>query len=114
MCDEADGTCAVWDARGVRARKQHKCMACDEPIAPGSIYHRVDSLFNGMWSHWVHCTRCWKMWEAIDAKARADGDYLAIDPHLDCGEVWERPPGDVQALAFALPQDFATERETPE
>lgn len=103
MCDEADGQCQVWDGRWVRARNQHECMACDEAIATGATYHRVDSLYDGAWSHWVHCARCWRIWEAIESRAREDGDFVAIDPRLDCGEVWDGPPEDVAALAFALP-----------
>ena len=108
MCDDAEGACPIWEEKTPRARKQHECMACREAIAPGQKYHRTDSMYDGHWSHWVHCTRCWSMFRAIDKRARAEGEYLAIDPHLDCGERWEDPPDEVAALAFAIPSDFSS------
>ena len=103
MCDIADGTCPVWESRDVTARKAHTCMACKEAIEAGATYHRVDSLYEGRWEHWVHCARCWRMYKAIDEHVDRD---LVVDPYLNCGEEWDDPPEHVAWLAFALPTDF--------
>jgi hypothetical protein len=104
MCDIADGRCDIWEEYSRTARKQHKCMACDESIRIGDIYHRVDSLYDGIWNHWIHCMRCWKIWRALRDDA-TDWDVY-IDPYLNCGETWHDPPPEIAKLAFALPGEI--------
>ena len=107
MCDSAD-SCDVWDVTHPVARKAHKCLACDETIEPGHMYHRTAMLFDGQWDHMLHCTRCHRIFIAIQGKNHAEGNgVVAIDPELDCGESWVdlfgEPPIEIQALAFMLP-----------
>lgn len=103
MCDYGeDDETDVWVFEWIKARKTHACCACDEPIAAGQIYHSYKALRDGEWSRWVHCGRCWRVCEAIWQM----NDGAAIDLNLACGEVWESPPDDVAALAFALPGEM--------
>lgn len=102
MCDIADGTCPIWEERELTARKAHACMACRQAISPGHRYHRVDSMFEGHWDHWVHCLRCWAIYDAIRARL-PPYEPICIDPRLNCGELWADPPPEVAALAFLLP-----------
>lgn len=111
MCDIADGHCDVYVEVGRIARKEHRCMACRERIAPGQHYTVTRSLYDGRWQNWKHCDRCLEMLNAILKQDRY-GD-MAVDPALNCGTLWEDAfgdvPEDVQALAFAIPSDFATQ-----
>ena len=108
MCDLADDMCDVWDGRWIRARKERPCMACSMKIVPGSVYHRQDSLYDGSWTRWSHCARCWKIVERLIADS---DEPIAIDPNLNCGEIWDDPPEDIAALAFMLPAEIAAEAE---
>lgn len=102
MCDYGeDDETDVWVFEWIKARKQHHCCACDEPIEPGHVYHSYKALRDGVWSRWIHCARCWYMCKKLWAR----NDGAAINLELNCGEVWEEPPEDVAALAFMLPED---------
>jgi hypothetical protein len=81
----------------------HKCMACDEAIAPGLRYRLTVSMYDGHWERMKHCERCWRIYMEL---RDASDHYTYIDPWLNCGEVWEMPPEHVAALAFAIPSDF--------
>lgn len=105
MCDQADGLCPIWRESNPRARKGHRCMACGEAIAPGFRYRLTVSMYDGDWSRMKHCERCWAIYSEL--RVRADWDDY-IDPWLDCGEVWEGPPPEIAALAFAIPADFTS------
>lgn len=96
MCDyDYDEDGGVWDPHHVVARKEHRCYACAETIAPGHEYVRTGSLSDGQWETYRHCLRCWAMCEAL--WARVEGP---IDVGLCCGETWEAPPDAIAALAF--------------
>lgn len=104
MCDLDDygNACRAWSEKVRVARKEHKCCACDETIAVGQHYH----FASGVWSDsgpdsFKHCARCWAMYLAVNRRMRAKGEMAVIT--LDCGEVWENPPDEIAALAFALP-----------
>lgn len=105
MCDQADEFYKVMDTRLVKARKQHKCCACDESIESGHQYWRTFALLDEVETY-KHCIRCWTMLEAI--KDRADGD-AAIAWRLDCGELWSNNfgaiPEEVARLAFLTPNE---------
>lgn len=109
MCDIDGEYSDVWNEYTRKARKKHTCMACDETIRPGHSYHRVDSLYDGVWDHWIHCLRCWAIFEALFERARDDAGFgaICIDPSLNCGEEWKNPPPEIAALAFALPGEIA-------
>lgn len=60
MCeiDDSGDRCDVYSVRELRARKQHKCDACDGPIFVGEQYHRHTSLYDGHWSLERSCLPC--------------------------------------------------------
>lgn len=99
MCDYDYEPTDVQVFEWIRARKPRPCCACQETIVPGQHYHRCKYLYDGEWSSYDHCGRCFRivqsLWKTTDGSA--------IEMGLDCGEVWETPPDDVAALAFALP-----------
>jgi hypothetical protein len=102
MCD-ADEYCDVQVESEHVARKSHRCCACGEAIEPGQRYHRTFTVFDGVTEVFKHCARCWVMLVAISRRTREPVDFK-----LNCGEVWEDPPPEVEALAFALPGDSST------
>ena len=108
MCDLSGGQCDVWEESNPRARKLHECYACGEAIAPGFKYHLTETLFDGHWSRWKHCARCSVIYKTLLRHAESD-EY--VEPGLDCGEVWEGPPPEIAALAFAIPSDFRADGE---
>lgn len=81
-------------------------MSCPEPIRAGVLYRVTEFLFDGHWTRWKHCERCHRIFRAIQDSSF---DVLAIDPGLDCGQIWKDPPEAVASLAFALPGDFEKE-----
>lgn len=85
-----------------RARKEHTCYACRETIARTHVYHYSSGIDrDGEPYDYKHCARCWKIFEALWADT-SEG----VQWDLDCGEVWEDPPDQVAALAFALPGEI--------
>lgn len=58
-----------------RARKQHKCYACDEPILPGDRYKRTFQVYDHRPDHFVHCLRCWAildwLWHETESSVNA-------------------------------------------
>lgn len=118
MCDLADGTNDV-EAKTIRkARRSHVCRGCHETIRPGTRYVITSVLFDGSWSTWKHCMRCDAMYTHLTERAWKADDDIVIAPSLDCGEKYEHawgeaPPESIAALAFALPEDFATKESTP-
>jgi len=110
MCEEADGTCPVWQRIKRVARKDHTCYGCDVRIKPGETYYKTSTLFDGRWSNWKHCERCDALMSAIEKQYRDAGDYgMAIDPRFACGISWEDAFGEqpewVQEFAFWRPGD---------
>lgn len=106
MCDIADGYNDVQTTTWHKARKQHVCCACHEPIAKGVRYARSFIVYDGSVESFKHCARCWLMLEALlDA---VDSD-VAIDWRLNCGADWLDEIGDlpdeVAALAFLTPAE---------
>jgi hypothetical protein len=107
MSRECDGQYDIYDETNFRARKDHKCDACDETIRPGDVYTRVFMLYDGEKSHVKRCARCQKI--HLHLRGLGDsGEQLWPDEELDCGEEYTRhwgvaPPDDIAALAFALP-----------
>ena len=94
---------AVWSETTVAARKEHTCSACRETIPAGARYRRHVRINEpgDRPEVWKRCARC----EAIyDHLCRTGGPYdQGPEPALDCGHVYDDPPDDIAALAFALP-----------
>ena len=129
MCDVDIEQYEVHGGSVKRARKAHTCDACTLLIETGRDYYKHAGFFDGNWDHATICLRCHKMGNAIQAATREPISIL-----LDCGEDWlegvtgrhsnrhiaqsqgiaellglidDLIPVEVQALAFALPGDFA-------
>jgi hypothetical protein len=61
MCcplQEADETCTVWNETDRRARKEHVCDECREPITRGELHKYITSLFDGHWDTYRMCLLC--------------------------------------------------------
>lgn len=107
-CDRPSAYREVWR----RARKEHRCEACYEPIRPGERYNYVSGVWDGEASAFKRCARC-----AFTFKRLVDlapvGDVVALD--LDCGEVYEGDDQELLALAFMTPTEAQErlERSTP-
>lgn len=98
MCDDDSYANANLQRRFVTARKQHECYSCDEAIGVGHRYHLDINAAEGRITVTKHCLRCWAMVEALWKRGVP---WVSYD--LNCGELWEGPPPEVAALAFALP-----------
>lgn len=110
MCEEFSGDefCQIWDVTYQVARKEHTCCGCKETISPRQRYCKTVTMYEGSWEVFKNCLRCATM---IEALKRRMGSYTTEIHYLNCGEVWDDPPADVAALAFALPRDFAVSAE---
>lgn len=91
----------VHNKRHPRARKEHKCCACDETIRRGDLYRDVFVVFDGDADTNKYCLRCARMYDEIDNRMECDE---APDVHLACGHSWEELhgecPPEVARLAF--------------
>lgn len=109
MSHSVDDYYDVYDETWRKARKEHTCDACDEPIPAKTDYVRVFILFDGTKHSLKRCARC----QAIHLHLRKRGldhkyDHLWPDEWLNCGESYrdhwgENPPPEIAKLAFALP-----------
>jgi len=104
-------TVTVWRDSWHRARKEHKCRACHEPIAVGHRYHLTFYIFEGDAHTVKRCERCQTIFEHLSGRISAEGDSEEFcDEELNCGhtyrERWEEeaPPW-LAALAFWRPGD---------
>ena len=108
MSHEIDETYAVYLERARRARKEHRCGACKEIIAPHDTYTVVSVVFDSKAQTIKRCARCQKLHEHL--RDLNPGESWPAE-RLDCGETYEsewecEPPPEIAALAFALPGDF--------
>lgn len=97
----------VYSERIVKARKEHACDACSEPIRVGDLYSYTFGVWCGAADVIKRCARCDLLVEYLRSLASCDDD---VDLRLDCGHSYEdihaEPPPDwVAALAFATPDD---------
>jgi hypothetical protein len=67
-----------YDAKCVKARKEHRCCECSQPIKPGEVYERAVAKYDGRIYSYKTCTPC----------SRIRHDYCA--PYKGLREqVWE-------------------------
>jgi len=109
MSHYAEEHYTVYNETGVRARKEHTCSACHEPIRPGDLYTRVAIIFEGSVEALKRCARCQAIHEHLRELSleHRDGEMWP-DERLNCGqdyaEEWGgEPPPEIAALAFLLP-----------
>jgi hypothetical protein len=58
-CDWDVESPKLYKERKVRARKEHVCVECDEPISPGEEYWVIRLLdHDSDWSYWKICQPC--------------------------------------------------------
>ena len=57
-CDSGD-YCDVYDRKTRKSRKEHICSECEEKIEKNETYEKIDTLFDGYWSHMKICQYCW-------------------------------------------------------
>ena len=111
MSQWSDECSTIANFRTIKARKEHKCHACNERIAPGETYQCDSFLFEGEWNTVKRCARCELMYRHLDGRMREERDWdTYCDSELKCGheyeEEWgEPPPEDVAALAFMTPEE---------
>lgn len=65
LSDDAD-PCDFWRVTTPRARKEHQCTECREPIAIGALYRRVSWKFEGQVGTDKVCEPCWESMQEFD------------------------------------------------
>lgn len=105
MSHSIDDYYSVYKETETKARKEHQCSACSEPISPNQVYTRVQIVFDKSAETVKRCSRCQAIHIHLREKGR--GDTWPAE-RLDCGESYrdhwgEEPPEEIAALAFALP-----------
>jgi len=73
MCDDADYSYSVQSERFPRARKEHRCYACREPIRIGDKYAYSVAIGQEGFDSYKHCLRCYTMLEAIQEAHSRNG-----------------------------------------
>lgn len=108
MSHSCDERYAVYRETQRRAIKEHRCDACDEPIARGHKYCVVTWVFDGSAGGVKRCLRC----QAIHEHLRGLGEYdMWPDEELNCGEEYKdhwgvEPPEGIAELAFKTGADL--------
>ena len=51
-------TFSFYDARNVKARKEHTCCECGETIKPGDTYERAATVLHGVFRCYKTCLLC--------------------------------------------------------
>lgn len=94
---------AVYDTTIRKARKSHKCSACETTISPGERYADIRTVFDGSVDTYKRCGRC----ELTHRFLREKGSDHELYPmeRLNCGipyeeEFEEQPPPALAALPF--------------
>ena len=94
MCSCDLESCDIYNERKVKARREHRCAECREPIKTGQKYIYLKSLYDGVWTTTKRCIPCQSI--AVDyCCSIAEGgevwaccrEYLGVD--LRTGETWE-------------------------
>jgi len=57
--------CDVWIETDRKARKQHRCCECREPIEPGEKYIQINSVYDGSASTDRMCSTCRAIWRDL-------------------------------------------------
>lgn len=112
MSHSCDEHYDVYSEQFPRARKEHKCDACNDTILRGDRYTRVAIVWNGTAESIIRCLRC----QTIHEHLRTLDKYgeLWPDERLDCGEEYtdhwgKEPPPEIAALAFVSGHELQTQ-----
>lgn len=102
----------VYREKRVRARKEHRCGACAEPITPGHVYVDVVLIADReVHDQLKRCLRCQTMHEHLRSLAPQD-EWPRED--LGCGHSYQdvhgvAPPDAIAALAFMTAEEAQRE-----
>jgi hypothetical protein len=114
-CDSEDlETCEVWRKKMTRARKEHGCDCCTDPIRRGDLYSYTFYILDGDASTMKRCLRCETLYQRLVKLHERHGTGEAVDPELNCGhsfdEVFGEPaPDELARLAFMTPAEIQAE-----
>jgi hypothetical protein len=108
MSVDFDGRNDVYEERIRRARKDHVCAACHEPIRRGDRYASTFVVYDGTASQVKRCMRCDLMFEHLCERHR--GSESGPELELMCGHSYqavfdEEPPPEIARLAFFTPAE---------
>lgn len=70
---EADDTATVYNVERRRARKEHACCECREPITIGQEHEYISMLFDGSWSDHRLCLLCSEIGDHFACGGRVAG-----------------------------------------
>lgn len=73
MCFYSDEGSYPYREKVTRARKQHHCIECPDPIKPGDFCLYVAGLYDGVWFDMRFCARCHFVRSAIASVERSRG-----------------------------------------
>lgn len=62
--DDYDGP-TISSCKLVKARRQHTCCECGDPIQPGQTYELVKGLWDGRWDTFKTCIGCTRIREDL-------------------------------------------------
>ena len=116
MSHSVDDRYGFYIEDAVRARTQHQCGACDDPIEPGHIYANVRYQWGGSVERVKRCIRCQRIHLHLRELARYE---TWPDEELNCGQDYEEewggpPPPEIAALAFMSAAELQPDTNGPE
>ena len=83
MCFWDTEPCEVYDQRRRKARKDHVCSECRNPIRRGNLYDEVTGIFDGSPFRYRICLTCRLDHLRVIDHERAEGcDWTEADPGL--------------------------------
>lgn len=103
MSYAADEAYDVYHEQTLRARKRHRCNACQRDIEPGHYYARIFMIYDGQKDHVKRCGACQKTHLHLRGLCRSVSSDMWPDECLGCGldyvNEWERePPPEIACL----------------
>lgn len=105
MSESCEEYCIVHRHEIRKARKEHKCCACEAQIRPGDYYACVFALGSEGIETYKRCGACEATWQHLkklcDEHNRRHSDSLFPFEDLSCGKTYEEEWG-------ALPDEIAT------
>ncbi len=116
MSQSCDETYDVYQEVERKARKEHRCSACQEVIPKGRRYFAISMVFDGSAESLKRCFRCQSLHLHLRDNCESF-DRLWPDERLNCGQSyeaeWGELPADIAALAFRLPSEDSEHEPTP-
>lgn len=76
MCYLDADPCDVWSESTPCARKEHRCSECRLPIRVGTVYRRVQCLYEGRWDTYRTHPLCREISEEIQLDVCCQSSYM--------------------------------------